>query len=241
VGICAALERGRFGSWQLETDMLPHSYVTAVQRAGGIALMVPVDDGLEQHADRVLDRLDALILAGGADVHPVSYGEPELDVPRDAAWSPSPVRDRSEMALGRRAIERGLPLLGICRGMQLLNVIRGGTLDQHIADAGEHSEAGAFVDHEVELTPGSLAAAAAGGQRVTVRSAHHQGVARLGGGLAVTGRSLPGGAIEAIEAEDGGFALGVLWHPERDPDSPVAAAVVEQARKQMTTSRGERR
>ena len=170
----------------------------------------------------MLDLLDGLILAGGADLDPAAYG---------AIAAPSTIgfraeRDRFELALARAALARDLPLLGICRGMQLLNVARGGTLDQHLDDLATHLHTpGRFADHEVRLEPGSLAAAAVGRERVSVRSHHHQGLARLGEGVIASGWADPGEVVEAIEIAGHPWALGILWHAEEERPSPVIAAL----------------
>jgi putative glutamine amidotransferase len=230
VEICAALERARWGVWEQTVAMAPRSYATAVQRAGGLALLLPPDAAAEVEPDRVLDRLDALILAGGSDVDAGSYGaEPHPEMGR--TW---PERDGFEVALARRALERDMPLLGICRGMQVLNVARGGTLCQHLPEVVGHERhrevPGTFGDHEVTLAPGSLAAEAAGAERIGVKSHHHQGIERLGEGLVVTGNSVEDDLFEAIEVPDRRFALGVIWHPEEDIDDRVIGALVEAAR-----------
>ena len=150
--------------------------------------------------DELLDRLDGLILSGGTDVDPASYGAR----PHPEVRSTTPERDRFELALAHGAIEAGLPVLGICRGMELLNVACGGTLDQHLERLDLHRHTpGAFGDHEVRLEPGSLAARAAGSERLTVRSHHHQGLAELGEGLVATGWSEPDGLVEAVEMPEG--------------------------------------
>jgi putative glutamine amidotransferase len=126
-----------------------------------------------------------------------------------------------------------MPVLGICRGMQLLNVACGGTLVQHLPEALatelHAATPGAFGDHDVRLEPGSLAARAAGAERLSVKSHHHQGVDELGEGLRATGWAEPDGPVEAIELEEG-FALGVLWHPEEDARSRVIGALVSAAK-----------
>ncbi len=232
IGICAAIERVSWGAWaEVETLLAPRTYALAVQRAGGIALILAPDERGVEDPDPFLDLVDGLLLAGGADVGPASYGaEPHAET--KGAW---PDRDRFELGLARRAIERDIPLLGICRGMQMLNVACRGTLQQHLPDQVGHARhrevAGVFSEHEVELEPGSLAARAGGGERPRVKSHHHQGVDRLGEGLVVSGRSAGEELVEAIELPDRRFALGVLWHPEEDEDSPAIATLVEASRR----------
>ena len=115
-----------------------------------------------------------------------------------------------------------MPLLGVCRGMQVLNVACGGTLDQHIPDRLGHEihrpVPGAWAEHEVRIEPGSLAAEAAGTERLTVKSHHHQGIDRIADKLTATAWATDDETVEAIESGDGSFALGVLWHPEEDRD-----------------------
>jgi putative glutamine amidotransferase len=236
IGVCAAIERVRWGGWDEVVTMAPRSYVAAVQAAGALALLLPPDDAVAEAPDRLLDRIDALILAGGSDVDPATYGarrHPETN----SAW---PERDRFELALARRALERELPVLGICRGMELLNVALGGTLVQHLPDLlghGEHRHTpGSFGDHDVRLEERSLAARVVGAERVTVKSHHHQGVERLGEGLVASGWSLTDELVEAIELRGRPFALGVLWHPEEDERSRVVAALVEAAGAQVGAS-----
>jgi putative glutamine amidotransferase len=230
VGICAAVERVRWGVWEETVNLMPRSYAVAVQRAGALALLLPPDEALVEDPDRVLDRIDALVLAGGADVDPASYGA----APHPETKGTWPERDRFELALAGRAVERDMPLLGICRGMQMLNVARGGTLVQHLPEVvgheGHRRVPGTFGEHEVTLAPGSLAAEAAGAERLAVRSHHHQGVDRLGEGLEVTGRSLEDDLIEAVELPGSRFALGVIWHPEEDVRDRVIGGLVDAAR-----------
>jgi putative glutamine amidotransferase len=226
IGICAAIERARWGAWDTLVLLSPRNYSLAVQREGAIALMLSPDDAVAEEPDQLLDMLDGLILAGGSDVDPASYGAE----PHPETSGTNADRDRFEIALARGALERDMPVLGICRGMQMLNVACGGTLVQHIDDIATHRHTrGAFGDHEVALDPDSLAARAAGSECIAVKSHHHQGVDRLGEGLAVTGRD-PASLIEAIEMRDREFALGVLWHPEEDEQSRIIGALVEHAR-----------
>jgi len=217
--------------WDTEAFLLARSYVDAVQRAGGLALLVPPDPALVDAPDEALDVLDGLILAGGADVDPASYGAE----PHPETGPTRPDRDVVELALAARALHRDLPLLGICRGMQLMNVARGGTLAQHLPEDLGHDEhrrsPGSWddADHDVRLAAGSLAARAAGEERHPTKSHHHQGVARLGDGLVQTGWSVLDDLPEAIEAPGHRYALGVQWHPEVDQRSRVVASLVAAA------------
>ena len=212
--------------------MAPRHYSHAVQQAGGLALLLPPDDAAEAAPERWLDRIDALILSGGSDIDPAFYGQP----PHPKTKGIRPERDRFEIALARAALERKLPLLGICRGMELLNVALGGDLIQHLDDvvgAGNHPhQPGAFVGHEVRLEPGSLAARAVGAETTRVSSSHHQGPGELGEGLKATGWFVGEPIVEAIELDQAEhpFALGVLWHPEVEERSRVVGALVEAAK-----------
>jgi putative glutamine amidotransferase len=231
VGICAAVERVSWGVWDgYEVTLAPRNYVRALQKAGAIAIVLPPDEVAVADPDVLLDRVDALLLAGGADIDPSSYGE-EAHPETKGTW---PERDRFELALTRRALERDMPVLGICRGMQLLNVALGGTLDQHLPETtgdGRHrSIAGSFGTHQVRLAGGSLACGAAGTDGLLVMSHHHQGVGKLGEGLEVSGWSVDDEIVEAIELPDKSFALGVVWHPEEDEDSEIIPALVAAAR-----------
>jgi putative glutamine amidotransferase len=235
IGICSAVARANWGVWeQRDAVLLATTYIEAIQRAGGLAVMIPPDGEFEQEPDQILDLLDGLILAGGNDIDPSFYDaerHPETGITL-------PDRDRSELALARRAIERDMPVLGICRGMQLINVAFGGTLIQHLPDELGHEEhrrtPGSFdgSDHDVRLTPGSLAARAAGEELHGTKSHHHQGVGVVGEGLEVTGISLLDELPEALEAPDRRFVLGVQWHPEADERSRIVGALVEHARGQ---------
>ena len=232
IGICAAIERARWGAWDEEVFLISRSYVDSVQRAGGLALLLAPDRAVVADPDLLLDTIDGLLLAGGADVDPATYHAQ----PHPATKGTRPERDAFEVALARRAVERDMPVLGICRGMQLLNVARGGTLIQHLPDDVGHEDHRRTVgswedaDHDVELERGSLAARAATETRHSTKSHHHQGVADLGEGLVVTGRATVDDLPEAIELPDRRYVLGVQWHPEVDETSHVVASLVEAAR-----------
>jgi putative glutamine amidotransferase len=225
IGICSAIESARWAAWEVVVNLSPRTYSLAVQRAGGLALILPPDDSVAETPDELLDLLDGLILAGGSDIDPGSYGAK----PHPETKNTWPERDRFEIALGTRALERDMPVLGICRGMEMLNVIQGGTLNQHLGLELHRHTPGVFADHRVELEPGSLSARVVGSEMTEVKSAHHQGLEELGEGVAVSGHA-DDGVIEAIELPEKSFAVGVLWHPEEDERSRVVGSLVNEAR-----------
>ena len=230
IGVCAAVERAHFGVWKDEPAvLLPLSYSRAIHGAGGMIAMLPPDRRATEDPAELLDHLDALVLGGGADIDPESHGAEAH--PETVGTNPD--RDRFEVALARGAIERGIPLLGVCRGMQVLNVACGGTLDQHLPDRvgheGHRPVLGAWAEHEVRIAPKSLAASAAGTELLTVKSHHHQGVDRIAETLTASAWATDDETVEAIESDDGQFTLGVLWHPEEDPEDRVIHTLVERA------------
>ncbi len=232
IGICAAVERVSWGVWDgYEVTLVPRGYIAAVQRARGIAIALPPDPAAVEDPDLLLDRVDGLMLAGGADIDPASYGAERHPETR-GTW---PERDRFELALTRRALERDLPVLGICRGMQTAERSAAAgrspsTCRRRWRSEAHRTLAGTFSEHHVRLDRGSLARAAAGVEGFVVWSHHHQGVEDLGEGLKVTGWSAEDDLPEAIELPGKRFALGVIWHPEEDESSKVIAALVDAAR-----------
>jgi putative glutamine amidotransferase len=228
VGITTSISDVVTGEWNEHAAFSPTTYLRAVQRAHARAVLLVADPHDARDPADVLDGIDAVILTGGAsDVAPRCYGQE-----RHPATAPEEEhRDAFEIALARGAVERGMPVLGICRGMQLLNVAYGGSLVQHLPDVVGHDDhrvlPDGFARHDVRLEPGSLAARAAGREREPVMSHHHQGLERVGEGLRATGRAVIDDTVEAIEDPSVPFALGVLWHPEEDEASRVIAALVD--------------
>jgi putative glutamine amidotransferase len=226
IGICAVRERARWAFWDQTAHLVADTYVEAVHSTGVHALLLPV---VGRGPEALLDRVDGLMVIGGADLDPATYGQ-ETSEHTESIY---PERDEFELALTRAALERGVPFLGICRGMQLLNVALGGTLHQHlVGDDGVPSHRriiGTFdgTEHEIDLEAGSLAERALGGPTHEARCHHHQAVDRLGDGLVVSGRARDG-VIEAIELPDR-WALGVQWHPEAGDKRELFHAFAEAA------------
>ena len=224
IGITTYVEEAAWSHWQAPAALIPFAYVRAVERAGGRALLVPPgDDGVEE----TLDALDGLILSGGNDVDPVSYGaEPHAET-----GGVRPERDRAELALLEGALARDMPVLAVCRGSQLLNVARGGDLVQHlpevVGDEKHRETPGVFSAHGVRVDPESRLGALVG-DRAPVQSHHHQGFGRVGGGLREAAWA-DDGTLEAVEDPSKRFALGVLWHPEEGEDAALFEALVEEA------------
>ena len=228
IGITAALEPAGWAVWNgIDANVSQRTYSLNVADAGAIPILLPADEASTGSPDELLRVLDGLLVAGGADLDPASYGtEPE---PSTAGYNAE--RDRFELALTRRALELELPVLAVCRGLEILNVACRGTIQQDVANRELHLETpGRFSEHLVRLERGSLAARVAGAEQLSVHSHHHQGIDRLGDGLIATGWSEPDGLIEAIEHPGHEFVLGLLWHPEEHRRSPVIGALAEAAR-----------
>jgi len=224
IGLTAYGERARFGVWNVDATLLPRNYVDMVAGAGGVPVLLPSVPA----AAAAVDALDGLIVTGGPDVDPAVYGaEPH---PRTGPHRGE--RDLAELAMVRRALDQGVPVLGVCRGHQVLNVVLGGTLVQHLPDAvghaGHNPESGVFGTTSVDLDSQSRAGAAVG-ERVIVRCHHHQAIDRLGDGLVISGRASDG-TVEAVELAGRPFVVGVQWHPEQDAaDARLFTALVRAA------------
>jgi len=191
---------------------LRQNYADAITASGGLPVALPHND----QAEAYLDRIDALVVTGGAfDVDPSMYG----DTDTHTTVSLKAGRTAAEMALVRGALARGKPILGICGGEQLLTVALGGTLIQHIPDsvpdalAHEQPNPRHEAGHEISIVPGTLLHRIVGADHMAVNSAHHQAV-RSPGPRAVVNATAPDGVIEGIEDPSRRFCLGVQWHPE---------------------------
>ena len=214
VGLSTYLEPARWGAWDVVAALIPHWYLDLLHGAGVDVVLLPPGG-----SPGAVDRLDGLVLAGGADVDARRYGAD----PHTTADAPRTSRDESETALYRRARALGLPVLGICRGLQVMAVAHGGTLHQDLPEVPgtivHRERPGQFVDHRATFAPGTLAAQIYGTEPVVVNSSHHQAVDSAGT-LLVSGRA-EDGTVEACEDPEAAFCLGVQWHPEH-PDRRVA-------------------
>ncbi len=225
VGICPNFKEvgGRNGYF------LHPNYAAIVSGSGALPVILPLV-GNRQEARELLERVEGLMLTGGADIDPTHYGQaarhPDMVAPRE--------RTESDFAYVREAKDRGMPVLGICLGAQTLNVAFGGTLLQHIPDdvpgALEHEDG---AEHTIRIEPGTILRGALRVESATVNSYHHQAIGDLAPGFRIAARS-PDGIVEAIERTDHPFFIGVHWHPERlsasDTTRKLLRAFVDAAR-----------
>jgi putative glutamine amidotransferase len=227
VGITTYVTDARWGYWNLEAALIPFDYVRAVEQAGARPVLVPPSlDGI----DETLDALDGVVFTGGSDLDPELYGEE----PHAETFGIVRRRDEAELALLRAALDRDMPVLGICRGIQVLNVGMGGDLEQHVPDVvghdgHKHDPPGEFLAHDVAIEPDTRLAEILG-DRTSVMSHHHQGLKTLAPGLVETAHS-DDGLVEAVEAPDRRFTVGVLWHPEAGQDARLFETLVAEAKR----------
>lgn len=210
VGVTAYREDAAWTVWRQPAALIPQSYLDCVVRAGGTAVLLPPQPAAG--AERVVALLDALVLAGGPDIDPARYGA----APGPHTGAPHAERDAWELALARAALDRDLPVLGVCRGLQLLNVALGGTLAQHLPEEAHRQVPARFVRRGVRTAAGSRLAAVLG-PAADANCYHHQAVARLASGLNATAWA-GDGTVEGAESPAHRFVLGVQWHPETDQD-----------------------
>ena len=229
VGLTTYREEARWGVWHTRADILPSVYARAIEEAGGVPVLLPPTTADREVAAAVLGRVDALVVAGGADVSPARYAEEPHE--RTAGWRDD--RDAWELALVEVARERGTPTLGVCRGMQVMAVAAGGSLHQHLPELVGHDQHNPGEDRfgstTVRIDQQSRLHSLVG-DHLEVHCHHHQGV-----------RSHPGfrpvawatdGTVEAMEAEDPAderFCLAVQWHPEMAVDAGLFLGLVRAA------------
>jgi putative glutamine amidotransferase len=222
IGITSYWTDVQVGSWRARATVTFHGYIEGTRLAGGRPLVIPADPYLIEEPDDVLDLLDGILFVGGDDVGPEEYG-----ADRHARTGPRHERrDAVELSLMRRALDRDLPVLAICRGFQVLNVARGGTLEQHLADRLDQrphrEDDSTYGVHDIVTEEGSRLRSIVG-ERATVHSHHHQGAERIGEGLRVAATSADDGVVEALEDPSKRFCVGVLWHPDADAEGGGAS------------------
>ncbi|MFB9903780.1 gamma-glutamyl-gamma-aminobutyrate hydrolase family protein [Allokutzneria oryzae] len=227
IGISTYLEETSWGDWRRRAALLPENYISAVTRTGAIPVLLPPVDA---DATAVVRRLDGLLLAGGADLTPQSYGAQ----PHPKTVGIRPERDCWEHELLNAALVADLPVLAVCRGAQLLNVACGGTLHQHLPEVVGHDahrpSPGDFGPMAVRLDDQRLPGSVLGGQ-VKVCCYHHQSLDRIGDGLLASGWA-EDGTVEAVVLPGREFVVGVQWHPEETLDDVrLFAAFADAARR----------
>jgi putative glutamine amidotransferase len=212
------------------------AYLHAVQQAGGVPVLLPPQLS-KASLERLVRGLDALLLTGGGDVDPATFGE----APHPTLYEVAPARDALETQATLIALEKKMPLLAICRGIQVLNVALGGSLHQDVAtEPGteiQHSqkEAREQTTHRVTVTPRSRLGRVLGAEDLEVNSFHHQVIKSLGRGLVPVAWA-PDKLVEGVELDDDSqFVLGVQWHPEHlvgssEPARRLFSALVTAAR-----------
>lgn len=235
IGLTTYLQQAQTGVWDVRASFLPAIYFEGVGMAGGIPVLLPPQPAGDATAERLLDALDGLIITGGRDVDPHTYGSsrhPATDEPVDD----SRVRDRFELALLAAALRRGVPVLGICRGAQVLNVALGGTLHQHLPDVlghTRHQQGNAVFSTSTIATVAGTRVQQLVGASTEAQCYHHQAIDRLGDGLIVSASDTDG-VVEAVEVDPGRhpdkWVVAVQWHPEeRLDDLRLFAGLVEAA------------
>ena len=230
VGLTCYVEPVSRGPWlDQQSATVPHAYVAKLEQAGAVVLVVPPrPDGDASVAHEVLGRLDALVIAGGADVDASRYAQERHPAAQEARAD----RDAMELALAGAAAQTGTPVLGICRGMQVMAVAAGGLLEQHLPDRVGHDDHspsdGVYGSHRVTTVAGTRLSSLLG-HEAEVPSYHHQSVLTHPGFVAAAWAA--DGTLEAMEDPDRPFCLAVQWHPEMGEDPRLFDALVSAARR----------
>ena len=218
------MREAQYSDFVRHAAILPSAYISMVDKVGGVPMIIPPAGDMTM----LLDSIDGLIVSGRPDISPANYNEE----PGPMTTEFYPEQDYSEMGLIERALERDMPLLGICRGMQILSVAHGGRMHQHLDTTPGHEGHGGFfgksTEHGVVVEGGSQLASIMG-DSFTVNSLHHQGVSDSGS-LDVSARADHDGLIEGVERKDKKFCLGVQWHPERKGHDLLFSALIQAAR-----------
>ncbi|OCQ97921.1 peptidase C26 [Oscillatoriales cyanobacterium USR001] len=201
------------------------TYIDAVQRAGGIPILLPPN---QLNYSRIFDAIDGLILAGGGDINPALYG----GLSHPMVYSVNGERDEFELSLAKLALTANIPVLGICRGMQMLNIASGGDLVIHVPDAyGTNimhrlDEPTRPIEHQIEIEPNSCLAKIMQTTTTAVISWHHQAVGNVTSDWRIAAFA-PDGLVEAIEHKSHPWMLAVQWHPEMSPKDSINARIFD--------------
>ncbi len=210
--------------------LMGHSYIEALRKVGGVPWLIPLVPHDPDTLQAIFDRLDGVFITGGVDVDPSRYGEPKTPL----CGTTDPDRDAVEIALLRHAVDRGLPVLAVCRGLQILNVAFGGTLYQDVTAqvpaALKHDyfptpeqPSRKFLAHDVSVKANSRLGHILGDGVVPVNSMHHQAIKDLAPNLAATAFA-PDGIVEGVEGTASSFLIAVQWHPEELTDTQPGMA-----------------
>jgi gamma-glutamyl-gamma-aminobutyrate hydrolase PuuD len=228
IGVTTYRQITSWWAWERDAALVPGPYLDVVEEAGGQPVLIPppghTDPDRSAAVDRLVSKLDGLVLIGGGDIEARRYGQE--DDPRNGGTNP--LRDEVEFQLLAAALDRDLPVLAVCRGLQVLNLFFGGDLVQQLPDllgtSHHQPRPGAFGRVAVVAEEGSRVQRILG-ERFEVLCSHHQAVATVGENLAVTATS-DDGVVEALEAVEYRFVVGVQWHPEETGDTRLFEALV---------------
>lgn len=194
---------------------ISQNFLDAVRRAGALPILLPLYGDDPSLWDEMIAHIDGLILSGGGDIDPTLFGEEMLP----QSNPPSPLRDQEEFYLCRRALEKDMPILGVCRGVQVLNCVLGGNIYQDIPTQCQGAlnhrrhEMPEEKVHEAAVMAGTMLRRITGMEVLGVNSLHHQALKALAPGLVINALSLDG-LIEGVEMPGKKFVLGTQWHPE---------------------------
>jgi putative glutamine amidotransferase len=233
VGLTTYCQEASFGSWQsVEACVIHRSYQAVIEKAGARAILLgpPTNQkSLKEAICHDLSLIDALVLSGGSDIDPVFYNQ-ERNPKTEKSY---PERDLYEIELAKAAYLMNMPTLAICRGNQVINVALGGSLFQDIKDIDHpylHSnDDGDFIKNEIQIINDGILRSLIG-EKVSGSCRHHQAISELSSALNAVGFSASGKIIEAVEAPDRNFFIGVQWHPEQDADLRLFSALVNSAK-----------
>ena len=204
---------GQIGVEGQDWQLVASDYIRAVERNGGVPILIPNVKSIEDMS-LVLDKIDGLLLSGGHDVNPRTYKKRNSG----KAGNFDNIRDHQEIFMTEYALEKDIPILGICRGLQVLNITLGGTIHQDLPSAGffAHSMSNSLRNepsHSLKILEDSPLYEIFKRDEIWTNSYHHQGINELGKGLKVAALSEEG-LIESVYLDDKKFALAVQWHPE---------------------------